>query len=640
MVYIGKLYMRHPLKPVLTLIKAGAPCEWVHDSQRFLLEFFDTIHNCPSQIYHYALPFSPSTSWLHKCYTAEFSQEAKVIKGLPAGWGTSSRTVELGSIPQALACWKDTIAVGLASNDISFLDAITGSQVAVLSGHTDSVKAVTFLPDGTSLISGSNDKTLKHWDIQTGGIVKTFHGHNDWVSSTSISPDCITIASGSSDKTIRLWNIWTGECHHVIEQQERVACVNFSPTNPQHFVSVSGGVVQQWDISGHQIGPTYQGFHAAFSLDGTHVVSCGRKAAVVQNSDSGAIVAKCLPDSNSSDRSFRICCFSPDRGLVAIATDTAVYVWDITSSGPHLVGHASKATAFTFSSSSLISASLGGSVTFWQITMSTDPVIAATTSTSPPSIESVTLQAKDSIAISSDSAGVVKVWDLSTGLCKASFQTQAEAKTWRDAQMIGGKLIFVWHVKRKREIHIWDIERGEPLQTVEAHSKIRDLRISGDGSKVFCLDDKSIQAWSLWTGEAVGKVELEERANLDPLCMDDSRIWVQFLNQPTQGWDFGISEYPPAQLFNTFSERPHLHFNMDTWFHDRDVNLFDEDDGTGASLYRNVTSIEDTVTGEKVFQLFGRYGEPRVAQWDGRYLVAGYYSGDIVILDFNHLCAQ
>jgi WD40 repeat protein len=610
---------------VLTLIQAGVPCEWVHDSQRFLLEFFDTIHNSPSQIYHYALPFSPSTSWLYKSYTVEFSQEAKVVKGLPAGWGTCSRTVELG-YPCALACWEDTVAVGLGSGGIFLLDSITGGQVAVLSGHADGrVISLAFLPDGTSLVSGSTDNTLKHWDIQTGGVVKTFHGHNNWVSSTSISSDCITIASGSSDKTIRLWNIWTGECHHIIEQQKGVDCVSFSPTNPQRFISVSGGIVQQWDISGHQIEPTYQGSHATFSLDGTHIVSCEEKAAMVWNSNSGAIIAKCLPDGNSSggesDRDFKMCCPSPDGGLVAITAGTTVHVWDITSSNQaHLVGHTNKITAIIFSSSSLISASNDGSVKFWQIgSLSTDPVATSTTSTLPTSsIQSTTLQAKDSIAISSDSAGMVKIWDLSTGLCKGSFQTPAKGNTTRDAQVVDGKLILAWHKRSGKEIYIWDIERGEPLQTMEVQSGVWDLRISGDGSKLFCLDGELIRAWSMQTGEAVGKILKDGVMCLDPLHVDGSKIWACLMGSLVQGWDFGVSGSPPVPLSNTPSERPYLHF-------------------TNGSRSGGPDKIEDTVTGKEVFQLSGRYVEPTATQWDGRYLITGYDSGEVVILDFDHL---
>jgi WD40 repeat protein len=119
-----------------------------------------------------------------------------------------------------LSYHNNSIAVGSEPGDIIILNAITGSQTAVLSGHTDEVNCLTFSSDGTSLVSGSDDCTVKLWDVQTGGVVKTFSGHTDWVWSVSISADCTIIASGSSDNTICLWNIQTGECQHVIRQQE------------------------------------------------------------------------------------------------------------------------------------------------------------------------------------------------------------------------------------------------------------------------------------------------------------------------------------------------------------------------------------------------------------------------------------
>jgi len=62
---------------------------------------------------------------------------------------------------------NNNIAVGSGSSDIIILDAITGSQIAVLSGHTHEVICVTFSLDGESLASGGRDTTAKLWDVQT-----------------------------------------------------------------------------------------------------------------------------------------------------------------------------------------------------------------------------------------------------------------------------------------------------------------------------------------------------------------------------------------------------------------------------------------------------------------------------------------
>ena len=602
---------------MLTLIQMGASCKWADDSQHLLLEHFDKIHDSPSQLYHYALPFCPSTSLLRKCHATELSQEVKVVKGLPAEWGSCFRTVTLSPRASALACWKDTIAVGFISGNIVTLDGITGIQTAILSGHTYQVTSLAFSPDGTSLVSGSYDKTIKLWDVQTGGVVKTFQGHTNRVWSISISADHMIIASGSDDKTIHLWDIQTEECCCIIEQQRQVYRVRFSPTDPQHLMYVSDDKVWQWDINGHQIYPTYDGYDIAFSPDGTQFVLCQGENIVVHHTDSGAVVAK-FHMANSRARN---CCFSPDGKLIAVAVDSTAYVWDTTSSAPHpietFVGHTMKITSLAFSSpSSLLSSSEDESVKFWQIgTLPTDPVVTDTGSTlsTPAKIKSITLQANDGVVLSSYSDGVVRIWDISTGLCKASSETPAKDPHWIDSQLINSRLTSVWYKDMK--IHIWGVGCGEP-QIIDANlDYVRDFRISGDGSKVFCLREYSFQAWSMLTREVVAEVKLVYSHPRRTLSVDGSRVWVHSPVLETQGWNFGIPGSPPVLLPNSALLYPS---STKLW------NRFD-------------TRLKDAVTGKVVFQLAGKFSGLYDSQWDGQHLVAGYLNGEVLILDFSHV---
>ena len=259
----------------------------------------------------------------------------RVVKGLPAEWGACSRTVSFSHVPLSLAWWKCTVAIGTSSKLIAILNAITGSQVALLSGHTGPVNSLVFSSDGISLVSGSDDKTVKLWDVQTGGVVNTFYGHTGWVTSVSISADCSMIASGSNDGTIHLWNIQTRECHCSIGQSEGVRCVDFSPSDPQCLISASrDGTIQQWDTDGHQIGHKYEGSQATFSFDGTHFVSHKGKVITVRNSNSGV---KVVEFHVANDHTYHSC-FSPDGRLIAVAASDTVYVWDIIGSDPLLVG--------------------------------------------------------------------------------------------------------------------------------------------------------------------------------------------------------------------------------------------------------------------------------------------------------------
>jgi WD40 repeat protein len=125
------------------------------------------------------------------------------------------------------------------------------------------------------------------------------------------------------------------------------------------------------------------------------------------------------------DDGTRCCCFSPDGRLIAVAAGNIIYIWNVTSSDPHLVrtfiGHTNKVTSIVFSSpSTLISVSFDKSVKFWQVYTSSPELVATSPESTPvglPLVSSISLQARDGIAISSNTAWVVKTWDILTSPC-------------------------------------------------------------------------------------------------------------------------------------------------------------------------------------------------------------------------------
>ena len=607
------------------LVQGGNVCKWADDSQQFILEHFDTIHKSPSLIYHSALPLSPSSSWLHIYYAPELSQAPTVVRGAKAEWGACFRTVSLDDGGLTLSYWNNTIAVGSRSGNIIMLSTITGSQIAVLSEHTDWTRSVVFSSDGRSLVSGSDDKTVKLWDMQTGGVVKTFYGHTNWVCSVSVSVDCIRVASGSVDATCRLWDTQTGECFCTIQQQTIVHCVGFTPLNPQHIFSISGGKIWEWDIDGHQIPSTYDGSCLTFSPDCAQFVLCNGFDVTVQNTSSRITVTKLQVADGTQHY-----CFSPDGRLIATAVEGTAYVWDITSQDPYLietfVDHTYNIASLVFPTpSTLVSTSMDKSIKFWKIgALSTDCIAtnAQYTPLSSAYIQSISLQARDGIAISSDSAGVVKIWDILTGACKASFYTPAgRSRAWtnRDARLINNRLIFAWYEGYK--IHIWETEKGELLQTIDT-TPPNCLRISGDGSKIICLFNGIIRAWYMWTWGLACEVKLDLGGTLylDSLCTYSPRIWIHSMGLPAQeGWDFGNSGSTPVP-FDPSTGRPYLDFI-----------------GGTKMQVNNPSWVKNTVTGRRVFQLSGEYARPNDIQWDGQFLVAGYHFGEVLVLDFHHI---
>ena len=77
--------------------------------------------------------------------------------------------------------------------------------------HSGTVNSVASSPDGTRVLSGSFDKTVKLWDAATGQPIRNFVGHAGWVNSVAFSSDGGRALSSGRDGTIRIWNVSTGE---------------------------------------------------------------------------------------------------------------------------------------------------------------------------------------------------------------------------------------------------------------------------------------------------------------------------------------------------------------------------------------------------------------------------------------------
>ncbi|XDA70236.1 hypothetical protein R6Z07F_000611 [Ovis aries] len=125
------------------------------------------------------------------------------------------------------------ISAGAGDCNIYTTDCQRGQGLHALSGHTGHILAL-YTWSGWMIASGSQDKTVRFWDLRVPSCVRvvgtTFHGTGSAVASVAVDPSGRLLATGQEDSSCMLYDIRGGrmvQSYHP--HSSDVRSVRFSP---------------------------------------------------------------------------------------------------------------------------------------------------------------------------------------------------------------------------------------------------------------------------------------------------------------------------------------------------------------------------------------------------------------------------
>lgn len=421
-------------------------------------------------------------------------------------------------------------------------DAQTGRQTGLLKGHSDVVNSATWSPDGGRIVTTSNDKSVRIWDTKTGAQIMTISDPGGAGSYAAYSPDGKHIVTASLDKTVRIWDAQTGAMLVALSGHgDSVGSAVYSPDGNRIVTASNDRTARIWDArTGAQLdvlrGHTDYVMSAAFSPDGERIVTASKDKTVrIWNASTGDQLAVLFGHGGAVSSAV----YSPDgKRIVTTSEDHTMRVWTTgnTAQLGVLAGHTNTVTfaAFSPDGKRVVTASDDQTARIWDAASNTTlqilsghdgPVLGAAFS---PGGQQVVTGSNDTTA---------RIWDVETGSRLKLLTGHTEGVTSVAYSRNGKRIATSSYDKTAR---IWDSMSGKPLVTLSGHGDVvESVAFSPDDKFVVTAsDDKTARIWDAATGAQLvvlsGHGNIVEAADYSP---DGKYIVTASFDKTARIWD-------------------------------------------------------------------------------------------------------
>lgn len=283
------------------------------------------------------------------------------------------------------------------SNDktVRIWDVQTGNQVGnPFQGHGCETVGLAVSTDGRRVVSGARDGKIMIWNAETKEIIRCLPHHTDCAGSIQFSPDEKTLVSASDDGTLKIWTAETGELVFDIDHQNKVWVVAYSPHGNKIASGSLDGTVRIWSpATGKQ--QTQPFIHdksvssVVWSPDSRLLICATYDGQIYfyfwRTPTSSGIQLGCTLRAHSE--SINSLAISPDAELIASASrDGTARLWNTTTRKPfgRVLQHIGEVSTIAFSpNGQLVATGAEDMIFLWDI--SQESIIATTYVMSPPS---------------------------------------------------------------------------------------------------------------------------------------------------------------------------------------------------------------------------------------------------------------
>ncbi len=396
------------------------------------------------------------------------------------------------------------IVTSSTDNTAAIWDAETGAQLVALKGHTDVVNSATWSPDNRRIVTTSNDKSVRIWDAETGAQIMAISDPGGVGSYAAYSPDGTQIVTASLDKIARIWDARSGKLLVALTgHNDSIGSAGYSPDGNRIVTASNDRTARIWDAhSGAQLnvfrGHTDYVMSAAFSPDGERIVTASKDKTVrIWDASTGSQLAALLGHGAAVSSAV----YSPDGNrIVTTSEDHTMRIWTTRNNAQLqvLAGHGNTVTFSGYSPDGkrLVTASDDRTARIWDA--ATGGTLRILSGHDGPVLGAVFSPNGKQIATGSNDTAA-RIWDAMTGAQLKLFAGHTDGVNSVAYSPDGARIVTASFDKSAR---IWDVRTAKKLVTLIGHSDtVESAVFSPDGKLVLTAsDDKTARVWDAITG--------------------------------------------------------------------------------------------------------------------------------------------